>query len=185
MCSKTNNLKLQGGLDPEECSLNRVFYTTLRGLDDPGSARTRNPTPTLNVYGIGSIPADAQRHPLAVLAGAPAQSWGPSSKGVQAVARVVIWCFVRLMHKIAWGMHLISDWVEKRDTQLKLQLARGRGRALNGLNAKKKLRPCPIIHLYSEDRTLSSKQSGLSKLLDPDNYQPGREYALEMQRQVP
>jgi hypothetical protein len=173
----------KGGLDAEECSMKRAFYTTLRGADDPWSARTRNPTPTLNVYGIGSIPADAQRHPLAVLAGAPNAQ---SSKGVQVVVRVVIWCFVRLMHKIAWGMHLISDWVEKRDTQLKLQLARGRGRALNGLNAKKKLRPCPIIHLYSEDRTLSSKQSGLSKLLDPDNHQtPGREYALEMQRQVP
>lgn len=172
----------KGGLDAEESSMRRAFYTTLRGADDPWSARTRNPTPTLNVYGIGSIPADAQRHPLAVLAGAPNAQ---SSKGVQVVVRVVIWCFVRLMHKIAWGMHLISDWVEKRDTELKLQLARGRGRALNGLNAKKKLRPCPIIHLYSEDRTLSSKQSGLSKLLDPDNHQtPGREYALEMQRQV-
>ena len=95
----------KGGLDAEECSLKRAFYTTLRGADDPWSARTRNPTPTLNVYGIGSVPTDAQRHPLgATCAGRRAlsaywhsslSSWGLSLRWSRPTwtSRTALWIF--------------------------------------------------------------------------------------------
>ena len=60
--------------------------------------------------------------PQAALAGAPtvfadttSSAW--MKRGFQ-VMHVVVWCLVRLVHQITWGMHLLSGWLEARDAQV-------------------------------------------------------------------
>ena len=169
----------------EDIALRDVFYSRLAGEDDLLARPhiVRSPAPTVNVYGVGSLPR--QRHPLSALAGAPAATARGSlfAKRVMPVLRVILWLAIRLAHKVAWGMHVLSEWVEARDCQFKQFRARQRGRPLKGLGSK--FRASPIMHIYSEDQTHRGRADALQKLLHPDKHRtPGREYVLEMQRQA-
>mmetsp|Transcript_64828 Transcript_64828/g.104942 ORF Transcript_64828/g.104942 Transcript_64828/m.104942 type:complete len:308 (-) Transcript_64828:11-934(-) len=138
-------------------ALKEAFYSRLSGEDNLWGALARRPVTKVNVYGVGSFAAP-QRHPLAALAGAPtvfadttSSAW--MKRGFQ-VMHVVVWCLVRLVHQITWGMHLLSGWLEARDAQLKRQIARGRGKGLKGLTSQTHVRSSPILHLYTEDRMI-------------------------------
>ena len=174
-----------GGQNRKGNPLRLAFYKHLSGEDDLCAPRVRSPAPRVNVYGVGSLPR--QRHPLAALAGAPAPCAEDSlvAKRLLPALKVLLWLAMRLAHKVAWGMHLLSGWVEERDHQLKLLLARQRGRHLKGLRSRSKLRASPVTHIYSEDHTLGGTKHAIRRLLDSENHRtPGREYVLEMQRQA-
>jgi hypothetical protein len=177
-----------GDVVGDDSHLRRAFFKHLAGDDVESAARVRSPAPRVNVYGVGTMPAAHRHHPLAALAGAPIHAGdGPfiPMRMVQAM-KLLLWVAIRLMHKVAWGLHVLSAWVETRDRQLKHLRARRRGRPLRGLGTQTKLRASPLMHVFSDDPTLRGAPHAIRQLLNPEKHGtvPGREYVMEMQRQA-